>query len=511
MRAASRPHARALIALIAALGLAPARPAAADAWIVHEVRSEDLGATPSLGRGYTPAISSYHGVCFDSLPTTRASFDFDYVFEDLESLTASRSRRPETLRAYEVDDFIARNSATTAVVTSKQTRYVHYLFAALVVDSYYSSIDEAHATLGKAARELLRAGDTVSFFAGCGTFYIRSIARRSYFLTLFSYITTDRTRDVGFELKLEQAVRKVGGAAPAPAPPPAGKPAPAPARPTRAEPEFDDQARTRELKLVTRSIGLVAQGESTLLPFDLASYQDSVKQAFKASQDEFTGRVTSMEIMPWLSNAEVATLLGAGTTDHGSWTERKRILGDNAEFYVELSNYLLEIQSLLHKGEACRRALEDRVYDGGQLRPEYASAVAINHATGERAPLATLLAAVAPANLDRMRAIGEAIRDGADGTSGAAACMRALEAGNLGAQYHGTIPACAWTRGNLPGAQIVREFCQPELEGVAAMTASPLPPSPAPSAPALAAPASAPAPAPAAPAPAPAPPAPTAP
>src|SRR5690606_39046947 len=41
----------------------------------------ELAVTPSLGRGYTPAISSFHDICFDTMPTTRPSFDFDYTFE----------------------------------------------------------------------------------------------------------------------------------------------------------------------------------------------------------------------------------------------------------------------------------------------------------------------------------------------------------------------------------------------------------------------------------------------
>src|SRR5262249_21146539 len=172
----------------------------------------DLGVTPSLGRGYTPAINGFHSVCFDQMPTTKASFDFDYSFEDVEREAAQASRRREALRSYEIDDFIGRNTHERTVTSGKTTRYLHYMLASLIVDSYYSAIDEAHAAIAKDALELLRKGDVVSFFTSCGTHYVRSISRRSYFLTLFSYASSDAARDQAFELKLEEEVRRVNGA-----------------------------------------------------------------------------------------------------------------------------------------------------------------------------------------------------------------------------------------------------------------------------------------------------------
>src|SRR5690606_18590900 len=123
--------------------------------------------------------------------------------------------------------------------------------------------------------------------------------------------------------------------------------------------EFSELARSRELKIVTRSIGLVAQPSTPLLPFDLASYQQSVRDAFKASQDVHTGRVTSMEVMPWLSNTQILTLVNAIEYPDGNaidWNERKRILSDNAEFYVELARHLLDMTTEVHRAEACRQA-----------------------------------------------------------------------------------------------------------------------------------------------------------
>lgn len=434
-----------------ALALALALAGAARAEItVNE--TADLSVTPSLGRGYTPAISAYHAVCFDQMPTTRASFDFDYTFEEIETDAASVARRRGVLRTYEVEDFLGRNTRDRVVTVERNTRYLHYLLATLVVDSYYSAIDEARASISKDALALLRKGDLVSFVTSCGTHYVRGISRRSYFLTLFSYTTTDRRADQAFELEVESEVRRVRTS------PPPGK-----SEPDRG---FGERARTRDLKIVTRSIGLVGQQSSTLLPFDLASYESAVKEAFKASQDELTGRITALEVQPWLENPQILALVDAIALPDRKvdWSERKRILSDNAEFYVELSRHLLDLTTQVHRAEACRQAVEDEAFADHVLRPEYAHATIIDQRTGERAPLATLLDAVSDANIDRMRAIGLAIRGGVDGKSGAAACMAELERSNLSGRFHNDIPACSWSREPLPGARVVRDFCPPHIE-----------------------------------------------
>jgi hypothetical protein len=406
-----------------------------------------VGVTPSLGRGYTPAIAAYHSICFGTMPTTKPSFDFDYTFEAVERQGAQLDPR---LRTHEVNDFISRNTREKRSVRGKTSYYFHYMLATLVVDSYYSSINEAQATVSKDALALLGKGDLVSFFTSCGTHYVRSISRRSLFLTLFSYATTQQANDLNFERKLEQEVRRLGAS---------------PAKSGAADP-FVELARTFDLKVITRSVGLDAQKSSALLPFDLATYQQSVRDAFKAAQDEHTGRITSMEILPWLSNTQILVLINAITYPDGNaidWNERKRILSDNAEFYIELSQHLLDMTTDSHRAEACRQAVQHEAFQDHKLRPEYANATIVNDRTGESAPLRVLLDAITDQALDRMRATGLAIRNGADGTSGAAACMAELERTNLGGRFHNEVPSCKWSREPLPGARIIDEYCPPRI------------------------------------------------
>jgi hypothetical protein len=383
-------------------------------------------------------------VCFDKMPTTPASYDFDYVFEEIDQSTATSSRR--AARAAEIEEFVRDNTAHE-VAGAKE--HVHHLLAVLSVESYYASLDEAAAELAQPALKLLTAGDVHGFFTACGTHYIRSLSRRSYFLTLFSYASAETTRDRAFELRLEQEVRKFAAAGDA-----------------KQDQQFTDAVRAHSLRVVTRSIGLTARSNPNLLPFDLVSYKAGVKEAFLASQEPNAGRVVAMEITPWLSNTRVLVLLdaAAGATSREAVIERRRILADNSEFYIELVGALQQMNTQVHRAEACRRILDERVMDRRTIAPAYAGAQVVSHVSGGRLPLANLVEAVSDASIDRMRALVLGWRDGVDGKPGAQACMLELERTGLSGTYHNDIAACVWKRVQLPNAREVDEYCPPEIE-----------------------------------------------
>lgn len=443
-------------ACLAAAGLAAAlaAPARAESLVVRDTRLTTTGGTPALGRGYTPAISALHGVCFDKMPMTTPSYDFDYAFEELEVTARGPAavRRAE-LRLHEIDEFLRGNVRARTVGQGAGARHVHYLLATLIVESYYASIDEALAELSRDALSLLRTGDVHGFFTGCGTHYIRSLSRRSYFLTLFSYTASSTQRDQAFELRLEHQVRKfhAGSASPAE---------------QAAEQVFADQARSQELRVVTRAMGLPGRKDANLLPFDLASYKQSVREAFKASQEPGAGRITAMEVSAWLASPRVlvALDLGAAGADPRTFIERKRILADNAEFYIELAGALQQMNTQVHRAEACRRELDQTVMAGTAIAPRYANASVISHRTGARRPLAELASALSDASIDRMRAVGLAWRDGPDGKSGAQACLKELERTALSGRYHNDIASCAWQRVVLPSAAMIDEHCPLNVE-----------------------------------------------
>ena len=78
-----------------------------------------------------------------------------------------------------------------------------------------------------------------------------------------------------------------------------------------------------------------------------------------------------MEIAPWMENTQILVLFNKikYPNDKVDWNERKRILSDNAEFYIELARHLLEATTEVHRAEACHQAVEDEVLRNEQLEP----------------------------------------------------------------------------------------------------------------------------------------------
>jgi hypothetical protein len=434
-----------------------ATSAAADPAVIREGRLYDLAVTPALGRGYSPSANSLHSICFDHFDTTTASYDFDYVFEEVEADRTVNASRNSLFLDSEVERFLKTNTREKSVVRDKQTFSVHYIMAILTIDSYYSAIDESKATLSANAITLLQRGDMLGFFSGCGTHYLRSISRRSYFLTLFSYTSSSATSDRSFERKLEQEVRRFG------------------TKDNLAATDtskFEEESKSHDLKIVSKAIGLLVQQTAKLLPTDLASYKESLKAAFLAAQNDFVGRITAIEITPWMTNPSVLALLD--TTAPAPSPEstpaektpclcyaRKQLLADNAEFYIAMSAQVNEARQTLHMARVCRADLERRVLNGDAIPPALAKAKLINHRTGEETLLAPLVEALTPANIDKLDA---AVDEFENGKNGVAECIKELEQGNLMGSSHLAIPACRSSgRSILPNAQLINDYCMPEI------------------------------------------------
>lgn len=442
-----------LFPAVLAAAFAVAGRAAADPAVIRDNRLTDLAVTPSLGRGYAPGPNAMYSVCFDVMPTTQASFDFDFAFEELSLDQRTLSTVSGRFRGSEVSEFLRANTRERSVQRKQTRHHVHYLLATLIVDSYYSSIDEGRSKLAEGAAALLQGGDALGFFTSCGTHYVRSIGRRSHFLTLFSYVSTDRRRDSAFERQLQQSVQRLD---------PDGVES---AGERTDSAKFSEEAKSRDLKIVSKSIGLVSQKSAHLIPFDLASYKAAVKAAFKASQSEFTGRVTAIEVTPWLANPVVLAALERGApaaaTPATSRFQRKQILGDNAEFYLALVARMKEVELLVHKAGLCRQELDLHILVDGAIPAALSSAQVVNHRTGERRPLRALVDALSPDNLQRL---ADVEREYTEGESGAGACVAQLEQSGLTSVPHEKIPACAKIASPVaPGASVIEDYCLPQL------------------------------------------------
>lgn len=168
--------------LVLAVALFAARPATAGPTVLRDDVLRDLAITPVIGRGYSLATNTYQSICFGTVVKTKPSYDFQFVFRELDAEQAASLKSTGTV---ELDVALGGAGVSAGVdakveqeVTQRLTRTRTYLQVSIDMTSYYSSIDESSAALSTPAATLLRAGDLIGFFDACGMYYVRSINRR---------------------------------------------------------------------------------------------------------------------------------------------------------------------------------------------------------------------------------------------------------------------------------------------------------------------------------------------
>jgi hypothetical protein len=427
--------------VLAAGALVCALPAtSASAQVVSGGVLRELGMTPTVGRGYAPSSNGLYSICFEQVPTLAPSFSFDYRFVDVAQDGAIRGRGGDGVRDAAIADMLR-------AATPEAGR--RHLVGILTVDSFYASLDETQAQLSAPALALLHRGDLLGFFTACGSHYVRSLSRRSYFVTLFSYTGTDARSDRSFEQDLERAVRQfsiTGGHAP-----------------EDEHAAFAARARQQHLRITIRAVGLGPERTPDVAPFDLQQYLAALRGALEVAQREPAGRVTAMEVTPWLSNPLV---LGAIDVRAPDVAHRMRI-SENTQLVLALDARLGHDQDLVDLARTCRASIEDR-----ELARRGPQTELIGHRTGRRMSLATVADAVSEDAIGRLEAAARSYA-GTDDRGGALACITALEQSGLDLDTH-TVPACQAAHDDLvTAADLIEDFCPPEPASVLLAPAAP--------------------------------------
>ena len=189
----------------------------------------------------------------------------------------------------------------------------HYIFADIDVDSY-NSLDEGRSSMS-GAKSLLTNGDVAGFFTSCA-YYIRSIGRHSNFLTL-RYRTRTSSRDVNFELKLKASMRGFfsGGSTD-----------------TTISTEFRTETQEKRLEINIWANGLGKGEIADIIPTDIDSFKESVQNVVRTMQDPNAGRVTTMEVVPWIENTEFQNLLELEDDETRLLFEKRKLLKQTLKY-----------------------------------------------------------------------------------------------------------------------------------------------------------------------------------
>jgi len=354
------------LAIVAAAVVA--LPARAGPTLIRDSRVHDLSTTPVLGRGYSLSTNTFQSSCLRDVVTTEPSYDFQYVFKEIETSSTNSSNIAVSANGSYSGFWIEATASAAATVAAQSGRTAHSILVTLNVDTYYASVNEAGTPLSSAASALLTNQDVPGFFAACGPYYTRGITRNAQFVSVFTYETTSTKRDTTFEASLQLQLKGFGSGSFG----------------SSVKTSFSSEASSRNLTITSRGWGLGKDQEATLVSYDLETFKAAVKRAFISTQNPLCGRVTSIEVVPWVENTEFQNTLNLRGQDlvdgkEVPLYEKKDILTFNGEFLTEAERAARLRLNMFYKAKLCRNQIESNYYQGGKLNPASAKLKLKNH------------------------------------------------------------------------------------------------------------------------------------
>ncbi len=391
--------------------------------LIQDNRVTNLGTTPVLGRGYSIATNTYQSTCLKDIITTEPSYDFTYNYKDLNEFISESSSEDNYISrlansAYR--NYLQKKEQELAVKKGEETttrtneREIKSIMVNIQLDSYYASVDESKSKISDSASKLIENNDLPGFFSSCGSYYIRSIRRNALFISIFEFESINEKEDKEFVYQLETELKsfrkEVVGSDKEMTEEPAGEAA----TETSSEQttgETGDQkqhtdtfsrlAQTRNLSITAAAFGLGKNEKATLISYDIDSFKAAVKDAFLAMQNPETGKVTSIEVVPWVENTEFQSLMKLDEAADGYrpvvengktvlksgykllMYEKKYNLNLNAEFLAEVERANRSMMNIYYKAKICKKHIETnwKQISGGNkvFKPQYVDRYVMNN------------------------------------------------------------------------------------------------------------------------------------
>src|SRR5438874_11341488 len=139
--------------------------------LIRDGRVEDLSTTPVLGRGYSISTNTFQSACLKDVVITEPSYDFQYVFKDVDTSSSSTSSVTVSANGTYSNFFIEATASAGATSAAENGRSAHSILVTLNVDTYYASVNEAGTPMSDSAKALLTNQDVPGFFSACGPYY----------------------------------------------------------------------------------------------------------------------------------------------------------------------------------------------------------------------------------------------------------------------------------------------------------------------------------------------------
>ncbi|MBU3916180.1 hypothetical protein KKA14_11660 [bacterium] len=478
--------------------------------LIEDNRVTNLGYTPVLGRGYSVATNTYQSTCLKDIQTTEPSYDLTYSFQEMDKflseINSSSSQFMKIANVSFKNSLSQRggrssygsslnlsagsNQSSQATSTTSSTKQTKEIVVSVSIDSYYASVDESSTHLADTAANLITNNDILGFFSSCGPYYIRSIRRNAQYLSVFKYEVDSSGDDGSFEYQLETELKgfrkqiykdrsvNYNDSLSVEA-----------SNSSTDKNSFSNRASSKNLTITASAFGLGKNEKASLISYDIEGFKTAIRDAFISMQNPRTGKVTSIEVVPWVENTEFQTVMKLEQNEErytvgsqgekpvvqpGSsipMYEKKQNLNQNAEFLAELDRADRAMLNVYYKAKICQKHIDSNWKqtqgDNRVLKDIFIDRWVMNNfQTNAGVKLAQLDAAL---TTEKIKGLLQNHRDYTYGNTewgeGAAACRSKLMELGIHRINHRNIGACAKLEENLMAMEedIIENHCMPVL------------------------------------------------
>jgi len=328
----------------------------------------DLRRTPVLGGGFSLTTEDYKSLCFDNVETSIPSYDYDYTFYSSETETKRKDKSSlEFGFEYGYSALFVSGKGKTDVKTSQTSKIklnTVRMFVVVHLNSYYASLNESKSTLSAQAKDLIKTEDIIGFFDACGTYYIRTINRQSRIYAWLTLKSKEKVTKNTFKSHLEASFKS---------------PFSSSSMKSKVENESENFFKGKQLSIKIIGRGLGKAHIVNLSPTSIEEFQKVINNASKSMSGIHTGRITSLEIIPWMDNLsfqyelkpfiiaqEVPLKEGATPEAKKAYLDRQKslslrrkwIVAENGEFISMLKNKYRALQAYQFATMNCQAKLE---------------------------------------------------------------------------------------------------------------------------------------------------------
>ncbi|MCP4137836.1 MAG: hypothetical protein GY754_43140 [bacterium] len=417
--------------------------------IIRDERIKDIALTPALGRGYTIATNTFQSQCMKDIVTTQPSYDFMYTFESVEEDAKSFGGKSSEL-LYKEFGIDTSDGGDDVVMVGTKKFFKQHILVTISIDTYYASVDETKSKIGDSAANLLRSNDIPGFFNSCGSYYVKTLGRNAKFASVFTYVDKTEAGDLQFEDALKQQLQGFGK------------------KSSSGSGVFSTLASNKRLSIATRAFGLGKSSKASLISYDIDSFKTAVKDASSSMQSEKTGKITTMEVVPWIENTEFQELvqldkeyIDPETKKAMPLYKKKYNLNLNAELLSEIDRADRNMINIYYKAQMCKQIINETWKDKGKFYPGMENAEVMNNRLpSQRIKLTDLDAELSDSKMKELLKKEEDFMQ-----KSAQVCIDKLIESNMYRLSWRKMPECTKIRGQLTAvlSSTIDSYCMPHL------------------------------------------------